>query len=373
MKLIVFFICILVFTTSCNRNKPSIKYELIKGTDSFVVGLNQPMFTYFHPSLTVFNQNDTSFMYYYCKADTTLRIISTKNIEDVKFISLSSIFNERIDYSNKEGVFSYMETQDLLWLDSPTSDSIYQVDLSSLNVVKSISKTLNNKDIFLSDFIQQHINSTKNELLLGIYYNTKGAFGLFEVQNNNTFLLKKELDTHPDDYKNKDMYLYSGVVTDISPDSFIISYYYSDTTSLFVKNKFVKQICLKSDSALEFTGFEGDRKDMNAITKFFAMKQRYDYLLYDNKNKIYYRAFSFEREGNIGKIEFSKKWSICIFDASFNKIHEEFFNDDDYFKGRVLLINSNLYLVNTKKSISNGSRDSSTFYFENFTMQQIQN
>lgn len=371
MKLTHLALCVIMFFITSCWDTTSHKYELAKGTDYYTMGLNQSIPGYFYPSITVFNQNDTSFIYYFCKADTTLRILSTKNMEDVKFISLSSIFNERIDYSNKEGAFSYMETQDLLWLDSPTSDSIYQIDLSGLNVVKSISKKLNNEDIFLSDLIQQHINSAKNELLFGIYDNTKGAFGLFEVQNN-TFLLKKELDTYPDDYKNKDMYLYSGVLTDISPDSFIVSYYYSDTVALFVKNKFVKQICLKSDSSIIFSGFEGDRNDMNAIKKFFAMKQRYNHLLYDDKNKFYYRVFSFEKE-NVNKIEYSKKWSICIFDASFKKIHEEFFNDDNYFKGYVLLIDSDLYLANSKKSIFNGSKDSSTIVFDKFTLKSIKN
>lgn len=368
MKLINYTISVLILLIlGCDWIKPTNKYVLKQEKESFSIGLKKPMSGYFHPAIILFDNNDTSFIYYFSKADTTLRIFPVKDTGVKQFISLSTLFNERIHYSNKEGAFSYMESKDLLWIDSPRSDSIYQVDLSNLSIIKAVSKRLENKEILLTDFIQPYINSAENKLLLGIYMETNGAYGLFEIEEN-MFLLKKELDVYSSDYKRKDMYISSGSLTQVSSDSIIVSYYYSDTVSLFVKNNFVKQICLKSDSALEFTGFKGNRQDINAISSYFSMKQRYNTLLYDEKNKLYYRIFLFEQENN-GRIELSKKWSVCVFDASFNKIHEEFFNNDEYFIGYVFLIDSDLYLTNSKESVFN--RDSSTVVLNKFTLKRI--
>ena len=61
------------------------------------------------------------------------------------------------------------------------------------------------------------------------------------------------------------------------------------------------------------------------------MNQRYNQLIYDRNKHLYYRVFTHEKIST-GKIEASPNWSICVFNESFVKIHEEIFDMEDYNK-----------------------------------------
>jgi hypothetical protein len=317
---------------------------------------------YFYPKISTFETKDSSLIYYFSREDSSLHIYSNKN----KSINLSSLLNSRIEYSNKFGVYVLMDSLDFIWVDSAEDDSLYHISLSNLTIDKVIKKSINN-NLNLLDLIEVEINSKTNELLLGIYGDTKATYGLFEIQGDSLVLIK-EIGFLPYEYEVKDMYVKSGMINKLNGDSFLISYYYSDSVDLYIKNEFSKRLSLKSDSSNSFKGFDGDYKDINAISKMFSMNQRYNQFFYDKKNKLYYRVFSFEKE-HTGKIEVSKKWSLCIFDSTFTKIHEENFHDDDYFKGYILFIDSKLYIANSRKSSFNGIKDSSTVFFDSFKLK----
>lgn len=367
--IVIIFSLIAVFMISCNQKQK--QYELIKTEGQMVFNLNKPSPSAFYPIFynhQLTNQNHI--IYGFNGQDTCIDFLDFK-LNKISKISIANTL-KRIGYNEKMGLFLYFETDKLVWIDSGVSDSIYSVNIASDEVVSVISKDIDN-DFSIYDLMDQiYINSEKNELIMRIYKQGNYAtFGYFNI-NGDKLELKKQLGVLPADYQQKDMYLKSGELTMLNEDSLIISYNYSDSVDLYVNKNLVSRICLKSDSSIIFTGFEGDKMDMNAIRKYFMMKQRYNQLFYDKKNSLYYRVFSYEKK-LIGKIEESEKWSICVFNSNFEKIHEQEFNNKDYYKGYITLINSDLYIANSNKSKFGGLKDSTNLVFDGFKSHEISN
>jgi len=262
MKLIFNILIILIFLiVGCKSTTPDYeKYVLASDSSSFILGVNRTMNGYFYPKISVFENNDTSFLYYLSKEDTSLRCFQPDKKEQT-IVRLSNIFSNRINYSIKEGCYVFFETDDLFWIDSPSDDSLYQGSINEL-VIKSVRKVINN-ETYLLDLVEPATNSN-HTLLLGIYGETDATYGIFNVEEN-SLELQKVVGKRPYDYSVKDMYVESGMISRVNQDSFLISYYFSDSVDLYVNNKFEKRLIMKSDSSLTFTGFEGDKTDINAI------------------------------------------------------------------------------------------------------------
>lgn len=363
------FFLISVFLINCNLKQK--KYELIKAEGQMVFSLNKPSPSAFYPIFYNHQQtNQNNLIYSFNGKDTCIDFLDFNLNKRSKIFIANDL--KRIGYNEKMGLFLYFETDKLVWIDSGVSDSLYSISLISNEIVDVISKDIND-DFSVYDLMDQvYINSKKNELIMRIYkHGNYTTFGWFNI-NRDKLELKKLLGTLPSGYQQKDMYLKSGELTILNEDSLIISYHYSDSVDLYVNKNLVSRICLKSDSSIIFTGFEGDKMDMNAIRKYFMMNQRYNQLFYDKKNSLYYRVFSYEKKLN-GKIEESEKWSICVFNSNFEKIHEQEFNNKDYYKGYITLIGSDLYITNSNKSKFGGLKDSTNLVFDGFKLHEISN
>lgn len=357
---------VILFLVACENESNYSNFVLQNTREAFIIGMDRPVGDYFYSFVSTFNNKDTSFVYYYCRTDSSVRII-TKNNERV--YQLDSIV-KNIKYHPKMGVRIHFVSPDLFLLDSSIGDSIYEISLKDLKTTNTIALTLNKKDVYLRDFIEQDINLEKNNYILGIYGETNSAFASFKLDSNQ-FILKQPIDELPKDYLTNDMYIEAGMLTRISKDSLIVSYYYSDTASLIVNNTLVKKIALKSDSSKEFKGFSGNDNDMNSISQYFLLNQRYGKLFYDNDNKLFYRFFYPEGKIINGKNQQNNTLTISVFNNSFKKIHEEILNAEEHYKGFVFMFNNELYINNVKKSIFNGGRDSSTICMEKYELKKI--
>lgn len=368
-KLFLLFFSILLL--SCNTFEKEKDYTFFKTDKEFRIGLNNPSRGNFYPIISKYQNSDTSYCYYFCAADTSLRVISFTDAKE-EVVKLREVLNNRINYSKKFGADLFLETPNIGWFNSDLSDSLYQIDFSKKKILNSISKEI--EDYYLSEFNNKtFINSYVNQWILGVYDSLKIiSNGVFKQEKNRLIRVKK-MGEFPNSYRKQDMYINSSLLTILSKDSLLISYHFSDSVDLYVNYNFVGRIEMKSDSSILFTGFMGDEKDINAVKKYFVSKQRYNQLLYDKSKKLFYRVFTFEKESK-GKISFSDKWSISVFNESFDKVYEKVFNYNDYYQGYCMLnSNGNLLISNVKKSNFKSLRDSSNIIFDEFKFLENSN
>lgn len=362
----------------CNSpsyNNTDVSSFKLDSTDEYFSKYTHRNLNAFPYGFWIFQIENTDLLYYFSKLDTSIYIksLQTENIR--KRVRVKSLFDSlNISLNDIKGL--YLPNEKVAWL------SFYGHEKK---LFKLVLDEFELKDYFVHDkgFIDRGFFANINccfiydSLFLTpiISSNTEREnhvrfpIGIFKIKDNEVDLIEK-VGTYPSNYNIKNMYDNYNHVTKISNDSILVSFLYSDTVDLYIKEKLEKRIVLKSDSSKEFLGFSGSEYDINAIKEFNVSTQRYERLIYDKGNQLYYRIFTFNApKTKKGKIEMSQVWSINIFDKNFNKVGEQFFNYKDYDKFNIFIHDKSIYLINYSQSVfGKNMSDSSKITFQKFNL-----
>lgn len=140
---------------------------------------------------------------------------------------------------------------------------------------------------------------------------------------------------YPDGYRNGSFgpnYGYPFPVFNASSRSFVVSF--PASPALVSYNIDTKQTTIEKKTATSlFQDIEAMDKPCDSYdnyTRFYVQNPSYEDLLYDKKNKLYYRvALKGRNDDDYNKGEFWKKGNIVILDANFNTLGE-FVKDETY-------------------------------------------
>ena len=319
-------------------------------------------------------ENEAQF-YYFSRLDTSMYIKSLIDSEVIDRIKLQPLFDSlKISLNDLYGF--YMPNSKEIWMKFYNYDNKFY-NIFSFYPLKVNEFTFDNETFTASSFFGNiTIGRITDSLFVAplISNNTdenhiRYPFGIFKIHEDEVSLINKA-GYFPANYKAKNMHDNINHITKISNDSILVSFLYNDTVDLYVKERLEKRIVLRSDSSKEFLGFNGSEYDINAIKEFNLSTQRYERLIYDKNNQLYYRIFTFNaQKTKKGKIEMSQVWSFNIFDTNFNKVGEQFFNSMDYDKFNIFIYDKSIFLINYSLSVfGKNMSDSSKITFQKFNL-----
>ena len=322
-----------------------------------------------------FQIEDTDLLYYFSMLDTSIYIETFKEERLKKSFSIKFLMDSlNISLNDLKGF--YLPNEKEAWVSFySVENQIFRIFLNEFElksyfvqnngfIERGFFANINCCFIYDSLFLTPIISSnTERE------NHVRFPIGIFKIKDNEVDLIEK-VGTYPSNYNIKNMYDNFNQITKISNDSILVSFLYNDTVDLYVKEKLDKRIILKSDSSKEFLGFSGSEFDINAIKVFNLSMQRYERLIYDKSNQLYYRIFTFNApKSNKGKIEMSQVWSLNIFDKNFNKVGEQMFKYKEYDKFNIFIHDKGIYLINYSQSVfGKNMSDSSKITFQKFNL-----
>ncbi len=338
---------LLLLLLSCNKKINSVNFIPAK-----IYEFNSPKYIGADRIFLIEDEYDTKIVHSQVNLNQII-INSIKNNKTDTIKIKSNLFWENYYYLNNDSIFLINRHNGIIYLINSKNELIdnWQVPLfiDSVRYVIYISR-------------QCDIVFKNNSLFLTII-GFKGGDYIYNYYITMDYNLKSKKVTklfmrYPDNYSIHHNWSITGDIftnTFLNDDEIIYNFPMNENVFAYslTENKVKKIILNKSKFIRKFPPetFDKlrDKTESDYIYKYWIDKPSYQQLIYDKYRKLFYRIVYHEQQlkDNLNNYNdnFTRNWSIMIFDNSFNFISEQFFEGRKYDPFYIFIIKEGLLLV----------------------------